>query len=61
MYVACEWMGNTQNVARTHYLKVTDEHFKVAQEKAAQKAAQQPSEIFRIGSVMSSTETAKTP
>lgn len=34
-HVVCAWIGNSQTVARKHYLQVTDEHFK----KAAQKAA----------------------
>ena len=35
-YVVCAWLGNSESIARKHYLQVTDEHF----EKAAQKAAQ---------------------
>ena len=34
-------MGNSEAVARKHYLQVTDEHFAIAQQ-AAQKAAQYP-------------------
>jgi site-specific recombinase XerD len=38
-YVVCQWMGNSESIARKHYLKVSDEHFTTA----AQKAAQTPS------------------
>jgi len=31
-HVVCAWIGNSQQVARKHYLQVTDEHF----ERAAQ-------------------------
>jgi integrase len=30
MHVACEWLGNTVDVARAHYLQVTDSHFEAA-------------------------------
>jgi hypothetical protein len=26
-HVVCKWIGNSQDVARKHYLQVTDEHF----------------------------------
>ena len=29
-YVTCRWMGNTPNVARKHYLTVTEDHFQTA-------------------------------
>ena len=47
-HVVCAWLGNSQAVARRHYLQVTDEHFaKAITEKAAQKAAQQGAETGR--------------
>ena len=30
IHVVCQWIGNSQAVARKHYLQVTDEHFKQA-------------------------------
>lgn len=39
IHVVCAWLGNSEAVAKAHYLQVTDEHF----EQAAQKAARQPS------------------
>ena len=36
-HVVCQWIGNTEKVAATHYLQVTDEHF----DRALQKAVQQ--------------------
>ncbi len=29
-YVVCSWLGNTPDVARRHYLVVTEEHFELA-------------------------------
>lgn len=51
-HVVCKWMGNTESVARRHYLQVTPEHFKkaTAEPKAAQKEAQQASADGRTGS-----------
>jgi integrase len=43
IHVVTAWLGNTLEVARKHYLQVTDEHFRLATEPAtgaAQKAAQ---------------------
>lgn len=45
IHVVCKWIGNTEAVAKKHYLQTTEEHF----EKAAQKAAQQPS--VNVGTV----------
>jgi hypothetical protein len=30
IHVVCEWIGNSPDVARRHYLQVTEEHFKKA-------------------------------
>ena len=30
-HVVCEWLGNSEAVARNHYLQVTEEHFQQAQ------------------------------
>jgi integrase len=43
IHVVCEWLGNTQAVARKHYLQTTDEHFEAAIASVARKAAQSPS------------------
>lgn len=40
-YVVCAWMGNSQAIARKHYLQVTDDHFQRAAECAAQTAPNQ--------------------
>ncbi len=39
-HVVCAWIGNSEAVAKKHYLQVTDENF----EKALQNALQYPSE-----------------
>jgi len=43
---ACKWIGNSEAVAKEHYLQVTDEHFAraVEGEKAQRQAQRQPSE-----------------
>ena len=40
MHVVCAWIGNSQAVARKHYLQVTEDHFR----RAAQNPAQCPAE-----------------
>ena len=40
-HVVCAWMGNSQRVAREHYLQVTDRHFEQALE-VVEKAVQNP-------------------
>jgi len=47
-HVVCAWLGNSQQVAKKHYLNVTEDHFGRAttdetSEKTAHKTAQQPS------------------
>ena len=37
-HVVCAWLGNSESVARKHYLQVTDDHF----EKALHNPMQQP-------------------
>lgn len=40
--VVCDWIGNSQAVAREHYLQVTEEHFDRATDcSSLQKALQQ--------------------
>src|SRR5262249_43277100 len=46
-HVVCAWIGNSRDVARKHYLQVTDDHFDRAaagKDSAAQSAAQEPAE-----------------
>jgi integrase len=42
IHVITDWLGNTPEIARKHYLQVTDDHFRQASE-AAQNPAQQAS------------------
>ncbi|MGA2797779.1 MAG: tyrosine-type recombinase/integrase [Thermoguttaceae bacterium] len=48
-HVVCKWMGNSKPVADRHYLQTTEAHFAkaIAENQAAQKAAQQPAESTR--------------
>ncbi len=44
-HVVCAWIGNSEQVARKHYLRVNDDHFAKAigdTDRAAQNQAQQP-------------------
>jgi integrase len=40
IHVVCAWIGNTEAVARKHYLQVTDEHFNSATQNPTQQAAE---------------------
>ena len=40
MHVVCEWIGNSEVVAKKHYLQITEEHFARAS-KAVQNPVQQ--------------------
>lgn len=40
-HVVCAWLGNSEVIARDHYLQVTEEHFA----KAAQKQAHQLAKV----------------
>jgi integrase len=56
LHVVCDWIGNSQAVAKKHYLQVTDEHF----QKATQKATQLPHALDCI-EVHLETQTAVSP
>lgn len=47
LHVVTAWLGNSEPVARKHYLQVTDEHFARALKEAAHNAAQQASATTR--------------
>jgi integrase len=55
-HVVCAWLGNSEDIARRHYLQVTNEHFRQAAAPsklllpALQPALQQPSDMLRKGS-----------
>lgn len=52
IHVVCAWIGNTEAVARKHYLQVTDEHFNAAVQVAAsatQNPTQQAAELGGTG------------
>lgn len=40
-HVVCSWIGNSESVAKKHYLQITDEHF--------QKAVQNPVQQLHVG------------
>lgn len=42
VHIVCAWIGNSEDVAKRHYLQVTDNHF---QRAVDQKALQQTAEI----------------
>lgn len=47
LHVVCAWIGNSEAVARDHYLQVTDAHFKKALESALQNPVQNVAESQR--------------
>src|SRR5436190_2021364 len=48
-HVVCAWLGNSEDIAREHYLKVTDAHFEKAS-GALQKALQSGASQRRMAS-----------
>jgi integrase len=42
-HVVCKWIGNSERIAKEHYLQITDNHF----QKAMQNAMQQPAVLPR--------------
>ena len=47
LHVVVAWLGNSEPVARKHYLQTTDDHFARAAKEAAQNPAQQASATAR--------------
>lgn len=47
-HVVCSWLGNSEAIARRHYLQVTDEHFELAAGGAPYSAPQKTPEIEEI-------------
>lgn len=43
-HVVCAWLGNSEAVAKAHYLQVTDEHFKSAAAGSAPRSTTAPQE-----------------
>ncbi len=63
-HVVCGWIGNSEAVARKHYLQVTDEHFERAvrgDEQAAQNAAQSAHAMHRTEPQRKTAAHEKTP
>jgi hypothetical protein len=56
-HVVCTWLGNSEAVARKHYLQVTDDHF----EKALHNPMQQAHATARNDSQDEMTEPQKPP
>lgn len=66
-HVVCAWLGNSEDVAREHYLQVTDAHFERAasavtegEEKAVQNPVQQPTATRCNAVQLASAEPLKT-
>jgi integrase len=55
-HVVCAWLGNSENVARKHYLQVRDEHFQRALQSAAKSGA-----VTRFTGCTDSGATDETP
>lgn len=64
IHVVCEWIGNTQAVAKEHYLRVTDADYDRATSgpnRAAQNPAQYPPGSGRKGPYQATGGNEKTP
>jgi hypothetical protein len=68
IHCVCKWIGNSQAVAREHYLQLTDDQFDRAAAvmtgtsgEAAQNAAQKLHETVGNGEKAARDENAKTP
>ena len=59
-HVVCEWLGNTESVAREHYLRVTEDHFHAAAHGALQYALQQPAVLHGTQPQLESTAYGNT-
>ncbi|MCE9607586.1 MAG: site-specific integrase [Planctomycetia bacterium] len=63
-HVVCAWIGNSEAVARKHYLQVTDDHFAKASGQAVkpvQNTVQQSAETTRIEPQPAKSAHEKTP
>ena len=60
-HVACAWLGNSESVAREHYLRVTEDHFHAAINGALQNALQHPAVLHGTQSQLESTAHGNTP
>ncbi len=62
-HVVCSWIGNSERVAREHYLQVTDEHFARAANhtEALQNPVQHAAASARTESQSNSAESDKPP
>jgi integrase len=52
LHVACAWIGNTEAVARKHYLQVTDQHFADAIGDGAAKSAADTTGQYRTAAIL---------
>jgi integrase len=43
-HVVCAWLGNSEEVAKSHYLQLTDSHFAAASKPDGTQAAQNPAQ-----------------
>ena len=59
--VVCQWIGNTEEIAKAHYLQVREEHFARALNEGAPESAPRAVENGRNGSQTAAAEEAQTP
>ncbi len=60
-HVVCAWLGNSEAVAKLHYLQVTDDHFQKAVFSVAQNPAQYSTAYTRIDSQSPKMQKPQTP
>lgn len=56
-HLVCKWIGNSPQVARTHYLQMTDEHFPRANQSGAESDAHVAQNVSRHAHADSRTES----
>ena len=47
-HVVCSWTGNSEKIAKAHYLQVTDEHFERAVQPKAESAIRAESDDVQV-------------
>ncbi len=60
-HVVCRWLGNSERIAREHYLQVTDAHFEKAVKSYVHNTEQQGAEMTRNESKPAPAQVRKTP
>jgi integrase len=58
-HVVCTWLGNSEQVARDHYLQVTDDHFAAAVKPVDAPSAEEERSIFVASKIQQDAATGR--